>query len=243
LFENCLNDLQFWNEEKSIVLEVRKSKRHPCQETVDCHHWGRVRITNMCDVSLTGGRLQGTQLPDVGAVVRLSPSFASSSAPQRWVYARICWVSRGEVEEAGVEFLEPVSRVARGWVGEFVRENPAERRSSHRVNSKLHLDVKFRARGRLVEATSVDISRRGARIRLPREMEPGAIADLFVCLPWTMVEVPAQIVRSIPHNRLQHSLRFLGMKEGEKDALETYLDVHTPPVDNSGLKLIQLLNG
>lgn len=210
------------------MLEYRRVRRHHCTESVDCEDRGRVFFATLQDISLLGARLRGQNLPEPGSVLRLIPS--TPGFGRTWVYCQICWVARGGIEEAGIRFLEPAFRLQRTWVALFIPEDVTlERRQAIRVPTELHVEVKLDGLSRPIEARGVDLSRGGAQIHLPRTMRRGARADLYVCLPWCLLELPAQITRRDHSDRLLHSVQFLKTSPFEQDALTTFVREELPP--------------
>ena len=203
------------------MLETRRARRYDCDEAVDCEIQGRIRMAYLKDISLLGGRLQGVHLPPVGTLVRISPAFHEFG--RHWIFAQVCWLRRGEVEEAGIRFLEPGIRIRNSWVSGLVEDTDPERRRSIRVNSELHFEVKIAGVRRPLEATSLDISQGGAQVLLPNVIRPGTLADVTVCLPWSVIDLPAQVVRQASLESPHHSLRFLKVEPGAREVLECHL--------------------
>jgi len=202
------------------MIETRKARRFDCQEPVDCEIRGRLLMANLTDISITGGRLQGHELPEVGSLIRLAPAFGEGM--RHWVYAQVCWIRRGEVEEAGLRFLEPTSRLRRSWIAELCQGEP-ERRSSIRVATEVHLELKIAGVRRPLEATSLDLSHGGAQALLPGVVRPGTRAEVTLCLPWAVVDIPAQVVRQADLESANHCLRFLDMPHQDAVVLDSYL--------------------
>lgn len=204
------------------MLETRRARRFDCDETVDCESQGQVRVVYLKDVSALGARLQGLDLPEVGKLIRLTPTF--SELGRQWIYAQICWIRRegGEVSEAGVRFLEPSQRIRTSWVGRLCDSDP-ERRTSIRVNTEVFLEVKVPGQRRALEATSVDLSQGGAQAILPGVVRPGTQMEVTLCLPWAIVDVPAQVIRQASLESAHHCLRFLELEHHQADALNGYL--------------------
>jgi hypothetical protein len=177
-------------------------------------------MANLHDISITGGRLQGCGLPEVGSLLRLAPTFCERG--RRWVFAQVCWLRRGEVEEAGVRFLEPGFRLQQSWVGEFASSTP-ERRSALRVTAQVHLELRLAGQRRSLEATSLDLSQGGAQILLPGHLRSGTQADVSLCLPWDVLDLQAQVVRPADLENPCHSLRFLGLSAEQQEGLVCFL--------------------
>ena len=204
------------------MLETRKARRFDCDETVDCEVYGRVRVVFLRDVSLTGARMQGSALPVVGTLLRIAPTFSEwmPCGPRSWVYAQVCWTRDGE---AGLRFLEPSSRLCLNWVGRLCNGRN-ERRSSIRVATEVYMEIKVPGVRRTYEALSLDLSRGGVQATLPDQvLREGSIAKVSVCLPWTVIDAPAQVVRQGADDRPQHCLQFTGLGAAQSDALEGYL--------------------
>lgn len=231
------------------MLETRRARRFDCDEVVDCEIKGRVRIAYLRDISMMGGRIQGTGLPEVGTLVRLTPTFSEFGLEARfgrqWIYAQVCWVRRGgEVEEAGVRFLEPRLRIRHSWVADLCDADP-ERRSSIRVNTEVYLEVKIPGLRRPMEAKSVDLSQGGAQALLSGVVRPGTRADVTICLPWAIVDVPATVVRQASLENSQHSLQFLELPRPEAEVLHSFLHdelVAQKPVVQPNLDVLKLFN-
>ena len=226
------------------MLEIRKARRYECQETVDCEMQGRVRTAYLKDVSMTGARLQGAGLPAVGTLIRLTPAF-SEVGPQ-WIFAQVAWTRQGDFEEAGLRFLEPGVRIRSSWVANLLADTDLERRRCIRVPTELHLEVKIAGVGRPMEALSADLSEGGAQVLLPNLVRPGTFAEVSICLPWAVIDVPCQVVRPASLKSPRHSLRFLGLGDSQAHLLDCHLRdqvaLHKsagPP----GLSFLKLLNG
>lgn len=226
------------------MLEIRRARRYACQETVDCEMQGKIRTAYLTDVSMTGARLQGEGLPPVGALIRLTPAF--SEVGRQWIFAQVCWTRKGDVEEAGLRFLEPGVRIRSTWVAELLEDTDLERRRCIRVPSELHLEVKFQGVRRPLEALSADISKGGAQVLLPSLVRPGTRAEVSICLPWAVIDVPAQVVRPASLQSPHHSLRFLEMGGTEAQILDFHLreqvEMHKS-AGPAGLSFLKLLNG
>lgn len=227
------------------MLETRRARRYACDETVDCEAWGKVRYAVLKDISMLGARLQGTGLPEVGSVVRIAPSFFG--VQRTWVYCQVAWIRRGDVDEAGLRFLEPAFRLRRTWVGEFVAgTSPVERRRAIRVPTEVHLEVKIEGSSRTLEATSLDLSRGGAQLSLDRPLRRCDFLKLHLCLPWTLLEVPAMVIRRLAHDRPEHSVRFLEMPPGDQEALGSFikeeLDAAQEPGPPPGISFLKVVN-
>jgi len=189
---------------------------------VDCEVRGQVRVAFLRDVSLTGARLQGTNLPAVGTLLRLSPTFSEwlPCGPRAWVYAQVAWTREGE---AGLRFLEPSSRLALNWVGRLCHGRN-ERRGSIRVATEVYMEIKVPGVRRTYEALSLDLSQGGVQAALPDQvLRAGSIAKVSVCLPWTVIDAPAQVVRQGADDRPQHSLQFTNLDNYQADALGGFL--------------------
>ena len=204
------------------MLETRQARRFECDEAVDCEVRGQVRVGFLRDVSLTGARLQGTNLPSVGTLLRLSPTFSEwlPCGPRAWVYAQVAWTRDGE---AGLRFLEPSSRLALNWVGRLCHGRN-ERRGSIRVATEVYMEIKVPGVRRTYEALSLDLSQGGVQAALPDQvLRAGSIAKVSVCLPWTVIDAPAQVVRQGADDRPQHSLQFTNLDNYQADALGGFL--------------------
>ena len=210
----------------TFMLETRRARRFDCNETLDCEIRGQVKMAYLRDVSLMGGRIQGADLPEVGSLIRVTPTFSEYGLEERfgrqWVYAQVCWVSRGEVQEAGIRFMEPRLRLRHSWVADLC-EHDAERRTSIRVATEVHLEIKVAGVRRTMEATSLDLSQGGAQALLPGVIRPGTQAEVTLCLPWAIVDVPATVVRQASLENSHHSLRFLKMPRTEAEVLNSFL--------------------
>ncbi|MFN8610098.1 MAG: PilZ domain-containing protein [Vulcanimicrobiota bacterium] len=205
------------------MLETRRSRRFDCDEAVDCEVRGAVRVAFLRDVSLTGARLQGSNLPPVGTLLRLAPTFSEwqPCGPRAWVYAQVAWTREGV--EAGLRFLEPSSRLSLNWVGRLC-QGRNERRNSIRVATEVYMEIKVPGVRRTYEALSLDLSQGGVQARLPDQvLRAGSIAKVSVCLPYTVLDMPAQVVRSGADDRPQHSLQFTAMETEQADALGGFL--------------------
>lgn len=205
------------------MLETRQARRFDCDETVDCEVRGQVKVAFLRDVSLTGARLQGANLPPVGTLLRLSPTFSEwlPCGPRAWVYAQVCWTREGT--EAGLRFLEPSSRLALNWVGRLCHGRN-ERRSSIRVATEVYMEIKVPGVRRTYEALSLDLSQGGVQATLPDQvLREGSIAKVSVCLPWTVIDAPAQVIRQGADDRPQHSLQFTNLDNYQADALGGFL--------------------
>lgn len=231
---------------KTTMIEARRAPRHRCNEAVDCEVRGRILYAYMMDISLRGAKLRGMQLPEVGTLLRIAPSFENQLG-RKWIYCQVCWISRGEVEEAGIRFLEPAFCLQDSWVNQFIYDaGPAERRQSVRIPTELHVEVRMEGLGRTFEATSLDLSQGGTQIKMPKPVRPGSLADLYLCLPWTLLEVPAQVVTPKDEGQQEHSLRFLELSPDDECALECFIKEElaesAPPVETAGMQFLQLLN-
>lgn len=205
------------------MLETRRSRRFECDEAVDCEVRGNVRVAFLRDVSLTGARLQGSDLPPVGTLLRLCPTFSEwlPCGPRAWVYAQVCWTREGQ--EAGLRFLEPSSRLSLNWVGRLCHGRN-ERRGSIRVATEVYMEIKVPGVRRTFEALSLDLSQGGVQASLPDQvLRAGSIAKVSVCLPYGVIDAPAQVVRQGADDRPQHSLQFTGLDSDQSDALDSYL--------------------
>jgi hypothetical protein len=226
------------------MLEIRRARRYPCQETVDCEMQGRIRTAYLKDVSMTGARLQGAGLPAVGTLIRLTPAF--SEVGRQWIFAQVCWIRNGDGEEAGLRFLEPGMRIRSSWVADLLADTDMERRRCIRVPTELHLEVKFEGVRRPLEALSADISEGGAQVLLPNLVRPGTRAEISICLPWAVIDVPAQVVRPASLESAHHSLRFLDIGATEAHLLDCHLRDQVAmhkSAGPAGLSFLQLLNG
>lgn len=54
-------------------------------------------------------------------------------------------------------------------------------------------------------------------------LRAGSIAKVSVCLPYGVIDAPAQVVRQGADDRPQHSLQFTGLDSDQSDALDSYL--------------------
>ncbi|MGE0495432.1 MAG: PilZ domain-containing protein [Vulcanimicrobiota bacterium] len=204
------------------MLEVRRARRRECRKNIACELSGKVFVACLRDISWLGARLSGQDLPEVGTLLRLAP--VVESLTRSWVFAQVCWVRRGDTDEAGLRFLEPPFRLAHSWVAQLApSDDPAERRKAIRVPTEIHVEVKVDGLRSPLEATSLDLSRDGARLRMPRVLQRGSTAELYLCLPWCLLEVPAQVVRQSGHDRLSHSLKFGRLSPYDQDALAGFL--------------------
>lgn len=234
------------------MLETRRARRFDCNETVDCEIQGRVHIAYLRDVSMLGGRLQGVDLPEVGSLIRVTPTFSEAGmgiVGRLWVWAQVCWLRRatadGEADEAGLRFLEPRLRIMRSWVAELC-ENERERRAAIRVATEVHLEIKVAGVRRPLDATSLDLSQGGAQALLSGVVRPGTRADVTICLPWAIVDVPATVVRQASLENSQHSLRFLDLQREDAELLNSYLHqelVTQKAASTPNLDVLQLFNG
>lgn len=231
------------------MLETRRARRFDCDETVDCDIKGSVRIAFLKDVSLLGGRIQGADLPEVGSLIRITPTFSEygleASFGRQWIYAQVCWVSRnGEVQEAGLRFLEPRLRLRHSWVADLC-EHDAERRTSIRVATEVHMEIRVAGHRSTLEATSLDLSLGGAQALLPGVVRQGARADVTLCLPWAVLDVPATVVRQASIDNSHHSLRFVNVPRCDADVINSFLAqelVNQKPVRSPNLDVLSLFN-
>lgn len=205
------------------MLETRQTRRFECDEAVDCEIRGQVRVAFLRDVSLTGARLQGAEVPAVGTLMRLCPTFSEwmPCGPRAWVYAQVCWTREGV--EAGLRFLEPSSRLSLNWVGRLC-SGRSERRSSIRVATEVYMEIKVPGVRRTFEAHSLDLSQGGVQAILPDQvLREGSIAKVSVCLPYAVIDAPAHVVRQGADDRPEHSLQFTGLDRDQGEALGDYL--------------------
>ena len=205
------------------MLETRQARRFECDEAVDGEVRGRVRVAFLRDVSLTGARLQGTDLPAEGTLIRVSPTFSEwlPCGPRAWVYAQVCWTREGV--EAGLRFLEPSTRLSLNWVGRLCHGRN-ERRSSIRVATEVYMEIKVPGVRRTFEALSLDLSQGGVQASLPDQvLRAGSIAKVSVCLPYAVIDAPAHVVRQGADDRPQHSLQFAGLDTYQSEALGGFL--------------------
>ena len=205
------------------MLETRRARRFDCDEAVDCEVRGAVRVAFLKDVSLTGARLQGSNLPAVGTLIRLAPTFSEwlPCGPRAWVYAQVAWTREGV--EAGLRFLEPSSRLALSWVGRLCHGRN-ERRNSIRVATEVYMEIKLPGVRRTYEAHSLDLSQGGVQAALPDQvLREGSIAKVSVCLPFAVLDMPAQVVRPGADDRPEHCLQFTAMDSDQADALGGFL--------------------
>ncbi len=228
------------------MIEARRAPRHHCNEAVDCEVRGRIVYAYMMDISLRGARLRGMKLPEVGTLLRIAPSFQTQLS-RKWIYCQVCWITRGDIEEVGIRFLEPPFCLEGSWVRQFIAEaGPAERRQSVRIPTELHVEVRMEGLGKPFEATSLDLSQGGAQLKMPKAVRPGSLADLYVCLPWSLLEVPAQVVTPKDLGQKEHSVRFLELTPDDECALECFikeeLTESKKPVDRHGMSFLELLN-
>lgn len=224
------------------MLETRSARRFDCDEPVDLEIRGRLLMANLKDISLGGARLFGHDLPEIGSLIRLAPAFGEGL--RQWVYAQVCWIRRGETEEAGLRFLEPRIRLQGSWVSQLCQGDP-ERRSSIRVATEVHLEMKVAGVRRPLEATSLDLSYGGTQVLLPGVLRAGSRADVTLCLPWGVVDLPAQVVRQADLESPHHCLRFLEVPPQEAPALDGFLRAelqrqHQPQQDST--VLLELFN-
>jgi len=230
------------------MIETRRARRFDCEETVDCEIHGTVQIAMLRDVSMLGGRIQGTGLPQVGSLIRITPTFSEfgleAQFGRQWIYAQVCWVRRGEVEEAGLRFLEPRLRLRYSWVADLC-EHDAERRTSIRVHTEVHMEVKIPGVKGSLEAVSSDLSQGGAQAFLPGVLRQGTRAEVTLCLPWAVLDLPAAVVRPASIDNAQHSLRFLDVPRCDSDALVSYLQqelVGQKRQSKTNLEVLKLFN-
>jgi len=204
----------------NTMIETRRARRLHCDEIVDCESQGRVQSVLVRDISWGGARLRGQRLPNPGTILRIS---AVLGIAREWIFAQVCWVNH-ERNEAGIRFLEPISRIRQTWVSDLV-EAPLgpERRRDIRVPTEVYMEIKLPGRSRPWEARSLDLSRGGAQLRLPESAaRKGDYADVYLCLPWCMLELAAQVVRGPEAG--QPSVRFFGLTPGEDEALTQFVN-------------------
>jgi len=223
------------------MLEARRARRYECQEAVDCEVEGQVLFGLLQDVSLGGARLRGLQLPSVGALVRVSPALGGERV---WLYAQVCWVARGKVEEAGLRFLEPPARVQGGWVGELIdASDPFERRGSVRLPAAVPVEVRSIGQ-KPVPTWTVDLSLEGAMVRAPFNLRRHERIELKLLLPSARLHLPAVVVHPSSPERAHHSVTF-SPSERDVEALTGFLSAHKPKgrvCHSDGLELLRLFN-
>lgn len=232
------------------MLETRRARRFDCDETVDCDIKGEVRIAFLKDVSLLGGRIQGVDLPEVGSLIRITPTFSEFGLEARfgrqWIYAQVCWINRsGEVHEAGLRFLEPRLRLRHSWVADLCSHD-AERRTSIRVATEVHMEVKVAGTRSTLEATSSDLSLGGAQAFLPGVVRQGSRAEVTLCLPWAVLDLPATVVRQASIDNTHHSLRFVDMPRCDAEVINSFLAqelLSQKPQRPPNLDVLTLFNG
>lgn len=223
------------------MLEARRARRYECQEAVDCEVDGKVHFGLLQDVSLGGARLRGLKLPPVGTLLRMAPALGGERA---WLYATVCWVVRGKVEEAGLRFLEPPARVQTGWVGELIdASDPFERRGSVRLPAAVPVEVRSIGK-KPVPTWTVDLSLEGALVRAPQNLRRAERIELKLLLPDIRLHLPAVVVRPASPANAHHSVTFT-TSERDVDALSTFLAGQKPKGrvgSDEGLALLRLMN-
>ncbi|MBI3925582.1 MAG: PilZ domain-containing protein [Armatimonadetes bacterium] len=204
------------------MKEHRAAIRFECQEAVFCYVGERELSGRILDVSREGVRLACAGALEVGSHVEIVPRDRTRGRSP--VLCAVRWLRTGaELCEAGLVFLESRHRLARKWVRKLLPPaDSQEKRAEVRVAARLPVAT---ADDRELEGMTLDVSRSGACVEMVHPLELGEALDLYVCLPWDLLEIRAEVVR---HRRQDaswlHSVRFLQIDGQQTRLLERFLE-------------------
>jgi hypothetical protein len=84
--------------------------------------------------------------------------------------------------------------------------------------------AQFRADGLVIDGLVEDVSRSGLFMRAPRQIDPGALADLDLDLPGEeTIHLKAEVVRVEHEPRAGMALRFVGAIERHRRSLANFI--------------------
>lgn len=196
------------------MRESRTRRRLAVDEKVNLLVHGEKSRAVVVDLSWGGVRLELETRLEVGSRVAISP--CRSGLGRAKVPCAVRWTGGGQ---AGLEFLRPPSRLRRCWISKLLDEDSPERRAT--VRAAVELPVEARSGQAQLLGQTVDVSRGGALLRLPRKLSRGKEVRLFLCLPFSLVEAGGRVVESRGD---LHAVRFTDLDPFQEDVLESFVE-------------------
>ena len=210
---------------RANVKENRNTLRFECQEELFFQLDGVSHEARVMDISRGGVRVQtSTKLP-VGRNLFLR--IKDKSRGRVPVKAVVRW-RRGEGPyEMGLEFRESTSKLSRRWVRKLFPQEGKAWAQGHQQRSEVRalVDLPVVDSNGFSEGKILDISPSGARIQFEQKLE--GTTGLYLCLPWSYLEVRANVLRvEADDSKWVHSVRFAPIGEAASEELKGFIE-HT----------------
>jgi len=141
------------------------------------------------------------------------------------VKAVVRWRSGREAFELGLEFRDSPSKLSRRWVRTLFPDQGAAWASARQQRREVRAQVELpivAAEG-FSEGKTLDVSLSGACFELGRKLEESV--DLFLCLPWSLLEVQARVLRSESRgSKWVHSVEFSPLPQEQREQLDVFVE-------------------
>lgn len=208
------------------MLENRRALRFECEETLVCEYGETEFKATVMDISRGGMRVQSKKRLKVGS--RIVLRLENKSRGRAPVEAVVRWTSLGQDRQIGLEFQDSASKLSRRWVRKLFPESGAAWTAGKQQRSEIRAQARLPvvSTNGMVEGTTLDVSRSGARIELSGQLEEDA--GLFLCLPWSYLELKADVLRVEQRNdKWIHSIQLSDISEKEQYQLEAFVEDRT----------------
>lgn len=205
------------------MKENRSTLRFECDEELFFQLDGQSHEARVLDISRGGVRIATSAKLPVGRNLFLR--IKDKSRGRVPVKAVVRWRSGEGPFEMGLEFRESTSKLSRRWVRKlFPNEGQAWTRGhQQRTEVRVSVDLPVVASNGFVEGKILDLSPSGARLELDHKLDE--TAGLYLCLPWSYLEVRANVLRAeMLDSKWVHSVRFSVLGESESEELKGFVE-------------------
>lgn len=205
------------------MVENRRKIRFECHATLTIEYGRHTCEGEVLDISQGGLRL--TSSADLSVGRKVSLSLPDGSRRQKAVKAVVRWIRRGRwSNEIGLEFQAPPQKLAKRWIRKLFPDEGAAWKQSRQKRDEVRAEVNLpMAVGDYREGAVLDVSRSGARFVLDSKLENQT--DLFICLPFTLLELQAEVLRAQQReDKWVHSVRFREVPQNDQETLNAYVE-------------------
>ena len=210
------------------MLENRHALRFECEEALVGKYRGTEFSAEVMDISRGGMKVRTEKCLEVGArvVLRLEDK-RRGRAP---VQAVVRWTSLSD-EQIGLEFEDSATKLSRRWVRKLFPDSGAAwtagRQKRMEIRAKARIPVV--STDGVVEGSTLDVSRSGARIELSGELDDEA--GLLLFLPSSFQELQTDVLRVEQRGRKWvHSVQFSELSREQQQQLDAFVKDRTTAI-------------
>jgi len=201
------------------LKEKRKTLRFDCREKLFFQFDGVPHDAEVLDISRGGVRIATPAELPLGRDIFLR--IKDNSRGRVPVKAVVRWLRGDGPYEVGLEFRESTSKLSKRWVRKLFPNEGKAWTQGHQQRAEVRTSVNLPVvlSNNFSEGRILDLSSSGARIELDEKLDNAT--DLYLCLPWSYLEVQADVLRTEPKgSKWVHSVRFSTQSEDLQNFME-----------------------